>query len=160
MHLPLCVWLTCMHWLLLSATTTLPLLEAEIPCRLVNSPLSLPREPDREIITHSVDVPFDIFTSVSACHIFSSKAQGCQRFGAKILCTVQHHCTVMSIILQRKTRLLPFRNIEVFHYVITVPSELAKTCFNQILAHSERMTLEVTLSLCGRITSKHKSGFV
>lgn len=38
-------FLTCMHWLLLSATTTLPLLEAEIPCRFVNSPFSLPREP-------------------------------------------------------------------------------------------------------------------
>lgn len=40
--------LTCMHWLLLSATTTLPLLEVEIPCRFVNSPFSRPREPKRE----------------------------------------------------------------------------------------------------------------
>ena len=37
---------TCMHWLLLSATTTLPLLEAEMPWRLVNSPFSLPLEPE------------------------------------------------------------------------------------------------------------------
>lgn len=43
----MCV-LTCMHWLLLSATTTLPLLEAEIPCRFVNSPFSRPRDPRRE----------------------------------------------------------------------------------------------------------------
>lgn len=40
--------LAWMHWLLLSDTTTLPLLEAEMPCRLVNSPLSLPRLPARQ----------------------------------------------------------------------------------------------------------------
>lgn len=73
--IPLCVFLTCMHWLLLSATTTLPLLEAEIPWRLVNSPFSLPREPDKKIITLSEGVTFNIFTLVSVCRHFSLKAR-------------------------------------------------------------------------------------
>lgn len=69
MDLLLCVCLTCMHWLLLSATTTLPLLEAEIPCRLVNSPFSLPREPEGKMVTHLLNVPFDIFTVIVVCNI-------------------------------------------------------------------------------------------